>query len=145
MGVIWRGVKEFEQGLVNLDVAVQKAAVVAGTEAGAELALVLEADAPKGKTHRLASSIFVRATVAGGLPLVQVGPTAIYGRRNDLGFKGRRSARGVRARRAAGIDTGRRGLQPTRASHFVERGLTESLPRLGAIYRSAWADAITKF
>ncbi len=79
-----------------------------------------------------------------GDPGVKVGPTNVYGRRIDLGFKGRKSVRGKRKRLAAGIDTGRRGLNPTPSNPFLERAITKSGPRVLETYKKAWGAAMRR-
>lgn len=144
VGVVWHNVHEFEQAIARTDERVRLAAKDAGVVAGRELAAAAGRAAPHGATGALAGSLVSRATVVSGTPVVRVGPTVVYGRRIELGFKGRKSARGVRKRRAAGIDTGRRGLQPTKGSHFLEKTLAASRDQIAATFKRAWAGALSK-
>lgn len=137
MGVVWHGVRELEAALRKIDQNVSAAAVHAGGTAGKELARLAAGEAPR-VSGTLAGSI---VSIDGG-GITRVGPTVVYGRRIELGFKGRRSARGARKRRAAGIDTGGRGLQPTAANPFLTRALDGSRSHINDIYTKEWARAI---
>lgn len=141
--LVWHGIEEFKTGVVKLDEAVIAAAKQASQVAGAELAVAAKATAPH-KSGDLAASIAVAPRTVSHTPIVQVGPTIVYGRRVELGFKGRKSPRGVKKRRAAGVDTGRRGLQPTKKNPFLAHALEASRPRIAEIYRRAWANAISR-
>lgn len=141
--VVWKGVHEFERSIDEMNARVDRQNRVAVEKAGIAFAGVAAKIAPRGLTGALAGSI-IATPVNGPLSAsrTQVGPTIIYGRRNDIGFKGRKSPRGVRKRREAGLYTGRRGLQATKPSHFMEKALAAFTPEFEGLTLREWAKAI---
>lgn len=152
----WHGVHEFGQAVSALNARVEHASTVGSIEAGETLAAITEAEAPHGKTGELRRSIVTRYQTVRGQRTVRVGPTAPYGRRVDLGFRGT-TKKGKQRRKAVlsseifgpsgkGVRVGSttRGLHTTRPNPFLQRALAVSAPRVVAVYRRAWAKAITK-
>ncbi len=154
--IVWHGVKEFGDACAHIDERIQAAAKAAGLEAGRELMTITKGIAPHGATGNLAESIIMRPQTVSGNPLVRVGPTIVYGRRVDLGFKGttkrgkpRRKAVlsteifNMRTGKGARVGWSRRGLNPTPPRRFLEIALEGSRARIGAIYRHAFQKALT--
>lgn len=160
----WHGVDDFKSAIEQMNRRVEMANQEALPKAGRELVRLAAVEAPH-KSGELARSI-----EAGGVtgPLsnssVKIGPTAIYGRRVDLGFKPKytkkgnaRSFRGSaavrRTLRGQGVSRsvidrviaeGNRGLQATRPNPFLERANAQFAEQFRGITLAQWAKAIEK-
>lgn len=145
LDVQFHGVAEFNRAITEMNARVDRQNREAVAEAGRALAVLASARAPKGATGALAKSV-IPTPVTGpqAASSVKVGPTVDYGRRVELGFKGRKSVRGKRKRLAAGVDTGRRGLNPTPANPFLKEALAAFVPQFEGLTLRQWAKAIRK-
>lgn len=156
IGVVFHDVQKFASGTKALDARIHKAGNAAAVVAGEQLAKTAAALAPHGKTGNLSRSILVKERKVSGNETVQVGPTIIYGRRNDLGFKGvtkggKQKRKGVLSTEIFGpsgkgvrVGWSTRGLQPTKPSHFMEKALAASQKKIAATFRQAWSRAALK-
>lgn len=91
VSVVWIGGKEFDA-----DIARRVSEVTAGTPEAMRVAAEVVAEAAKAHIHsqtgNLAGSIEIVEVAAGVETAVTLGPTVIYGRKHELGKRGRYNA-----------------------------------------------------
>lgn len=116
-GVVWEGVGAFKEAIVKTQEAAERATFEATAEGGELIRSAAVAQAPM-LTGELRHSIEMEGPEEGGALgfAVEVGPTAIYGRKIELS-------------------------QP-HANPYLARGFAEAAPRLNEIYTKHWARAL---
>ena len=122
-------VPEFKAGLAKIQIDMEKVTAAATLEAGEVVKTAAQSIAPK-ISGDLAGSIEVQSFFAkGGTPAAYVGPTIVYGRRVELGYKKRKG----------------RGRQGTPQEPFLAPGLVAAGDAVGRTFFSAWRRALGRF